>query len=527
MRERPRRLLNAIGRTVSAPRFVTRVAIMLLVVTLLIANFIAAGVTLVLVVFVVPGEPDEVLRESLSGNAWFLLVYLGVVIPLVLLWAWRATRAVTHWIGLQRDPTPGELHRLLRTPVRVLSLLGGSWLLAAVLFALFNLEQSWQLARAVFLVTALTGATMAAFGYLVTERLLRPVAAIALQSGGFDRSVLPGVTRRQLLGWATATGAPVLGVILVGALALLDGEGVTRARLALTMVVLGGVALVLGLAVELLAARAVADPVRTVQRGMDRVRDGDLDVRIPVYDASDLGRLQDGFNRMAAGIQDRDRLRDLFGRHVGEEVARSALTEEVRLGGEVREVCALFVDIVGSTQLAVVHSPDHVVTLLNRFFAVVVETVGDHGGWVNKFQGDAALVIFGAPVHDARAPDRALAAARALGARLADEVPELRAGIGVSGGAAVAGYIGTEERLEYTVIGDPINEAARLTDAAKDVPGAVAAAGRLVEQAQQAERARWRLEEHRTLRGRDEPTALMVPHEGPDGGSDAEAAATA
>jgi len=512
MRSRPRRVLTAVTRTVRAPRFVTRTAILTLVVTLLIANFIAAGVTLVLVVFVVPGETDAVLRRTVSGNAWFLLVYLGVVIPLVLFWSWRATRSVTDWIGREEPPGPEELRRLLRAPVRVFWLLGGAWLLAAVLFGVFNLEQSWDHARRVVLVTALTGATMATFGYLVTERLLRPIAAIALQSGGFDPSVLPGIASRQLLGWATVTGAPVLGVMLVGAFALFQPEGVTVQRLALSMVVLGGVALTFGFAVELLAARAVADPVRTVQRAMDKIGRGDLDVRVRVYDATDLGRLQDGFNRMAEGIQDRARIRDLFGRHVGEEVARSALRqEEVRLGGEVREVAALFVDIVGSTELAVEHSPDHVVGLLNRFFAVVVGTVGEHHGWVNKFQGDAALVIFGAPFADERAADRALAAARDLGERLARDVPELRAGIGVSGGQAVAGYIGAEERLEYTVIGDPINEAARLTDAAKDFPGAVAAAGRLVDAAGADEQARWELGEHRILRGRSEPTALMLP----------------
>ncbi len=512
MRSRPRRVLNAVGRTVRAPRFVTRTAILTLVVTLLIANFIAAGVTLVLVVFVVPGESDAVLRDSIAGNAWFLLAYLGIVIPGILWWSWRATRSVTHWIGRDAPPSRDELRRLLRAPVRVFWLLAAAWLLAAVLFGAFNLEQSWAHARRVVLVTALTGATMATFGYLVTERMLRPIAAIALQSGGFDRSVLPGITSRQLLGWATVTGAPVLGVMLVGAFALLEPEGVTVSRLALSMVVLGGVALTFGLAVELLAARAVADPVRTVRRAMDRIGRGDLDVRVRVYDATDLGRLQDGFNRMADGIRDRDRIRDLFGRHVGEEVARTALRQEhVRLGGEVREVAALFVDIVGSTELAVRHSPDHVVGLLNRFFAVVVETVGEHHGWVNKFQGDAALVIFGAPFVDDRAADRALAAARDLGERLAREVPELRAGIGVSGGPAVAGYIGAEERLEYTVIGDPINEAARLTDAAKDFPAGVAAAGRLVAAASPAESGRWTLGEQRTLRGRDEPTDLMLP----------------
>ncbi len=517
-----RGLTAVLRRVVSSDGFVVRAMHASLVAVLLVANFVSAGITMLLVVFVVPGRATDAARDALGSNAWFLLGFMLVVIPWVLWWSARALRSVTSWIGTDRQAPPGEVRQLLRAPVRVLVMLGAAWTLAAVLFSLFNVWQSDAdgpttalLALRVYLVTQLTGLTMAAFGYLVTERLLRPVAAIALQAGGLDRAVLPGVTRRQLLGWATATGAPVVGLVLIGILVTIDAKEVTAGRMALAMIVLGAVALIFGLAVELLAARAVADPVRTVRRGMERVRRGDLEARIPVYDASDLGRLQDGFNRMASDLQDRARLRDLFGRHVGEDVARAALDQEVRLGGEAREVCALFVDIVGSTTLAADRPPDEVVQALNRFFAVVVETVDEHGGWVNKFQGDAALVVFGAPVAQEDAPDRALRAARRLSERLRDRVPELRAGVGVSGGVAVAGYIGTEQRLEYTVIGDPINEAARLTEVAKDTEAMTAAAGRLVRRASEDERGRWRLDHEETLRGRGEATDVMVPR--PDG----------
>ncbi|CAB4937086.1 unannotated protein [freshwater metagenome] len=513
-----RGLTAALRRVVTSDGVVVRVMGAVLVVVLLVANFVSAGITMLLVVFVVPGRATDAARDALGSNAWFLLGFMLVVIPWVLWWSERAIGSVTRWIASDREARPEEVRQLLRAPLRVLVMLGAAWTLAAVLFSLFNVWKSDAdgpttalLALRVYLVTQLTGLTMAAFGYLVTERLLRPVAAIALQAGGLDRAVLPGVTRRQLLGWATATGAPVVGLVVIGVLVTIDDEGVTADRMALAMMVLGGVALVFGLAVELLAARAVADPVRTVRRGMESVRQGSLDARIPVYDASDLGRLQDGFNKMATGLEDRARLRDLFGRHVGEDVARAALDQEVRLGGEAREVCALFVDIVGSTSLAAERSPDEVVTALNRFFTVVVETVDEHGGWVNKFQGDAALVVFGAPVAQDDAPDRALRAARVLAERLRDQVPELRAGVGVSGGTAVAGYVGAEQRLEYTVIGDPINEAARLTEVAKETDAMTAAAGRLVERASAAERRRWVLEHRETLRGRAEDTDVMVP----------------
>jgi adenylate cyclase len=151
------------------------------------------------------------------------------------------------------------------------------------------------------------------------------------------------------------------------------------------------------------------------------------------------------------------------------------------------------------------------VELLNRFFTVVVEVVRAHGGLVNKFEGDAALAIFGAPVEQPDAPTRALAAARELSSRLRAELPELRAGIGVSSGSAVAGNVGAAERYEYTVIGDPINEAARLTELAKRRPAGVLASEAILASADPAEADRWRRDGEVTLRGRTEPTRLAEP----------------
>ena len=120
--------------------------------------------------------------------------------------------------------------------------------------------------------------------------------------------------------------------------------------------------------------------------------------------------------------------------------------------------------------MALALPPTEVVRLLNRFFRVVIEVVEAEGGLVNKFEGDAALCVFGAPVASADPAGDALGAARRLAERLDREVPEIGFGIGVSAGTAVAGNVGSESRFEYTVIGDPVNEAARLCDLAKQRP---------------------------------------------------------
>ena len=204
-------------------------------------------------------------------------------------------------------------------------------------------------------------------------------------------------------------------------------------------------------------------------------------------------------------------MRDLFGRYVGEDVARRALERGTELGGQERDVAVLFIDLVGSTELAATRPPGEVVGLLNEFFRVVVDTVQDHGGFVNKFQGDAALCIFGAPIEHPDAAGAALTAARELHDELLRVLGPTEFGIGVSAGRAIAGHIGAQARFEYTVIGDPVNEAARLTELAKLEEGHVLASAIAVSGALDAEALCWQVGEIVELRGRAAPTQLARP----------------
>jgi adenylate cyclase len=244
---------------------------------------------------------------------------------------------------------------------------------------------------------------------------------------------------------------------------------------------------------------------------MARVERGEAGVSVPVDDGGEVGLLQAGFNRMVAGLRERDRVRDLFGRHVGEEVARSALGRDLELGGELREAAVLFADVLGSTAFAATRDPREVVETLNRFFGTVVETVTLHGGWVNKFEGDAALCVFGAPTEHPDAAGAALAAARELRRRLDSELDGLDAAIGLSAGSVVAGNIGAAQRYEYTVIGDPVNEAARLTELAKTKPSRLLASEAIVRRASDREAERWEFGEPVVLRGRAEATQVAAP----------------
>jgi class 3 adenylate cyclase len=172
-----------------------------------------------------------------------------------------------------------------------------------------------------------------------------------------------------------------------------------------------------------------------------------------------------------AALAAREKLRELFGRFVSPEVAQAAMQRGVKLGGRVVEVSILFADIRNFTGLSERLTPNQIVALLNRFLCALVPVVNLHKGLVIEFGGDSIMAVFGTPVlpapdHALRAVHCALAMRRALGEfnirqKGAGE-PTLSIGIGISTGPVVAGHIGCEERLEYTVIGDSVNLASRL-----------------------------------------------------------------
>jgi len=314
---------------------------------------------------------------------------------------------------------------------------------------------------------------------------------------------------RTLLAWALASGIPVVGIGMV-AFGVLFGDTPRSNATMWSIIFLCVAAVVLGAGAMFGVARSIAEPIQSVRAGLDRVEKGDLDAKITVSDASEVGLLQAGFNRMGAGLREREELRDLFGRYVGRDVARRALDAGVELGGEVREAAVLFVDVVGSTSLAASRPPQEVVARLNEFFAIVLEVVRAHDGWVNKFEGDAALCIFGVPTAGDDAAACALAAGRELAERLEREGP-LEAGVGISAGEVVAGNVGAAERFEYTVIGDPVNEAARLTELAKQSRPRVLASEAVLRRAARAEQDRWQARGEVTLDGRPEPTRVAAP----------------
>ena len=494
----------------AAVRLVTRIRRQLFW-ALAASNLIGVALVVSCIAWVLPGGPIADMPTVIAVNAILGGIYLVIIVPVGILWGEAWLRSGRRWLQEGRPPTEREVTAVLRAPMRLFLVHATLWLVAAVLFAVLNAVVEIELVARVAFTVALGGLTTSAFTYLLAERITRPLATAALSIRSVSRPRLPGVTTRTVIGWTLGTGVPLVGLMIVAVFSLIDPTESTKTSLAITMLVLGGTALVVGFWVAMLGARAVADPIISLRRGIRRVTDGDLDTRIEVYDGSVLGLLQAGFNDMSQGLQERERLRDLYSRQVGVDVAAESLERGSELGGKVCDVAVLFVDVVGSTHLAATRPAPEVVELLNRFFGVVVDEVHANGGWVNKFQGDATLVVFGAPVPLDDAPDRALVTARALARRLPAEVPELQAGIGVAYGPAVAGNIGDERRFEFTVIGDPVNEAARLTELAKSRAPMLLASAEVIDASRPNEASRWVITGTAELRGRAKPTRLAVP----------------
>jgi adenylate cyclase len=472
------------------------------------ANVAGAVVVFVFLAFVVPPVPNA--PNVTVPNLIAFVVFMLVVIPAGSAWTQRLGGNSRKWLAEDRPPTTEERTATLAFPVRQLVVEASGWGVGAIVFAAINVPYSGLTALQVSVAVLLGGVAACALSYLILERQMRPLFARALVTEPPSQSELPGVATRIVLAWAFGAGTAILAAALV-AIQELAGGSASATRLAATMLFLALIALAGGSATLVMAARSVADPLRSLRDGMARVETGDLDVAVPVNDGSEVGLLQAGFNRMATGLREREELRDLFGRHVGEDVARQALTRGIELGGEQRPVAVLFVDLVGSTELAATGEPGRVVAILNAFFSTVVKVVTAHGGWVNKFEGDAALCVFGAPTEHPDPCTAALAAGRELHEALDRELPELRTGIGLSSGTVVAGNIGAAERFEYTVIGDPVNEAARLTELAKAAPSGLLASEAIIRCASEEEARRWDLGDSVVLRGRAEATRLAAP----------------
>jgi adenylate cyclase len=250
--------------------------------------------------------------------------------------------------------------------------------------------------------------------------------------------------------------------------------------------------LLLSVGMALFLSRTLVRPLRRLQESMRRVEGGELDVTADVRSQDELGQLAMSFNHMVDGLRRGALVRDLFGQYVTPELAEAAIERRGQLDGELVTCTVLFADIRNFTGITEALPATRLIRMLNEYFARMSTVVVEEHGFVNKFGGDSLLAVFGTPLnpdpdHAACGIHAALRMQRALDEfnRQQEEawLPQIMIGIGIATGDVVAGNVGSETKLEYTVIGDAVNVASRLQAMTKELERPILADGETAREA--------------------------------------------
>ena len=250
--------------------------------------------------------------------------------------------------------------------------------------------------------------------------------------------------------------------------------------LSIAAIELGVAAPSFGLAIlmALYLGRTFVRPLHALEGAVRRVRDGDFSARAPVASMDEIGELAASFNQMVVALEREALIRDLFGQYVTPELAAAAIEHRGHLDGQLVTSTVLFADIRDFTGVTEAVPASTLIEMLNRYFLRMSKVVVDEGGLVNKYGGDSLLAVFGSPLNPSenhaeqalRAGVRMLDALTAFNIEQNKELlPEIMIGIGIATGDVVAGNIGGEAKIEYTVVGDAVNVAARLQTLTKEL----------------------------------------------------------
>jgi adenylate cyclase len=407
--------------------------------------------------------------------------------------------------------------RFLNLPFASSALSLFAWLAAGVLygilppFLLFHTPEAaqWYRSYQVFFGIVFVGAPYTVIClYFITEWMVRaeirsvfPPAVLASVPRSFRLNVLPKVLFASLLIGTlpvTIISYVTLDQIHEVTAGTLDPQSFIE-KMPVVIAFLLSLAVLMAVSLSVFVARSVSEPLRELRSSMNRIREGDLDVNIPVVSSDEIGGMAEGFNRMVAGLRERDFIRDTFGSYLSPEVVSEILSSPagVNLGGELRDVTILVADLRGFTSLAARVGPEVVVKILNRFLEKMVDIIVRYGGTIDEFTGDGILAFFGAPKVMTDAARRAVQCSIEMqnvmhslneelqsdliagsdktedrnpvnpGNSYAGELA-LKMGIAINKGPLIVGNIGCEQRRKYGAVGTPINVAFRIEKLAEE-----------------------------------------------------------
>lgn len=448
----------------------------------------------------------KILAVSLALTALAVWITLLRTFPLM--------RPIKQWMGRKRDPDAtarawraavGLPLALIRRDVAVPIVVA---IVPACAWAVYVLELSWPAFFPLFAGSLVALGYSAILHYLVLEVGMRPVLLEINECRPDARLArrVPAIPLRIRL----MAALPLINLITGLVVAALTSNGGGGQALTVDVLVAVAVATTISLYLTVLFSKSIIRPIADLQRATEAVREGRYDVSVPVTTGDELGELAASFNQMVEGLAERERLREVFGTYLDKSIAEYILSGAFAEEGEELEVSVLVCDVRDFTSFAARSSAKEVVARLNELFEIVVPIVGRHGGHVDKFLGDGLLGVFGAPEPYPDHADRAVLAACEMASKVnSREELGLAIGVGVNTGLVVAGSIGGGGRLNFSVIGDAVNVAARVEAATREVGEDVLITARTAERLTTA----IRVEDcgERILKGIDEPVALFAP----------------
>lgn len=417
-------------------------------------------------------------------------LFLGVMVTTILLGGiqnWRILAQIGNWYERLQNGEPASrvprhiLRSVLNYPIWNAFLSLGMWAFAGCIEIFAMGDENWLFS--VMQIMGTGGVFTTPLVYLGTDLAWRPVVAVFFPTGRVSdvEAYRVSILWRMLMVFVLSSVYPSF---LITFIALSRGRAMLMAdnpRAVLNNMIVAAffiliATLLASIGMTMMLTRSITRPIMALVAAMKRVGHNDFSTQVTVTTNDELGFLSERFNLMTERLRRSEMLRNLLNLYVSPEVARAAIENEgAMLGGQTVECTVLFSDIRQFTSLAERIAPGELLDLLNRYMSVMIEIVMKNGGFVNKIGGDSLLAVFGTPLnpavdHSARAVRTALGMRRALADFNAEQRqnahPELRVGIGVATGRVVAGNVGGEGRLEYTVLGDTVNVAARLQEQA-------------------------------------------------------------
>lgn len=359
-----------------------------------------------------------------------------------------------------------------------------SWLLAGVVALIIHAIRytDFPFASHLKLLSSywiLGGGILAQLEYIIFEYRYKKLPH-AVSAHGFSEKI----SRRILESFFLFTMAPTVTLVLI--IARYNYEHILEHKVLIEVLYIGGLFLSTALLIALLFGRMLREDTDRIVEGVVEIESGNFTAQIDVDRSDELGEISQGINAMAQGLANRERIKEAFGKFVDPGIAETFIKEfiagegQIAMGGQRRYAVILMADIRNFTELSETMPPDDLIALLNEYFIEMVAAVNENGGIVDKFIGDAIMAVFGLP-EAAEAERKAYETAVAMRTRLAalnerfkaEGMPELDNGIGIHGGEVTAGYLGSEERLEFTVIGAPVNLASRIEQETKRLGKAV------------------------------------------------------